>query len=233
MKRPYALVLALAFISACGPSSRPELKAKVEPYFNAASAQNFGAAAKFMKPMPYAVGQFVINGITDSSGKRSVSRTAIVGKESGGWIIETYTLSDTNEGSVQMLVTGLDAAARGGSLDGIDIVWIKIKDDKGAIQKLEGPVLTMSKALYKKNLSAFDVKVAVYTNGGSVTVPAGTFAATNMVKSEVSFLGRKYKSTGWYYSGVPINGLVKSSSDDGKTSMVLLKFGLRGAKSEF
>jgi len=64
-------------------------------------------------------------------------------------------------------------------------------------------------------------------------VPAGTFAATNRVEAEATFLGKTYRSTVWHHSAVPINGMVKSVSDDGKNQTVLLGFGLRGAVSEF
>lgn len=40
------------------------------------------------------------------------------------------------------------------------------------------------------------------------------------------------ESDGWYNTAVPVNGMVKSMTKDGKTLMELLEFGTDG-KSEF
>ncbi|HSV97348.1 MAG TPA: hypothetical protein VLM75_10495 [Spirochaetota bacterium] len=233
MKRILFCITALVFAISCGPSVNPQLKMKIDGQFAATSNQNFGTAARFRKPMPYAVGQYVILGTTDSSGKRSISRTMIAGKADGGWVIETGTLNTAEETAVQLCVRGLEKAAASGNAESVEIVWIKIKDEKGAIQRIEGPVLAMMRSVYKNNLSSLNVKAAAYVNGGTVSVPAGTFAATNKVEAEVSFLGKTHRSTAWHHSAVPINGMVKSVSEDGKNQTVLLGFGLKGAVSEF
>jgi len=183
--------------------------------------------------MPYAVGQYVILGTTDSSGNRTISRTMIAGKADGGWVIESGTLNSAEETAVQLCVRGLEKAATSGNAESVEIVWIKIKNEKGAIQRVDGPVLAMMRSLYKNNLSSLNVKATAYVNGGTISVPAGTFAATNRVEAEATFLGKTYRSTVWHHSAVPINGMVKSVSDDGKNQTVLLGFGLRGAVSEF
>ncbi|MGV7929927.1 MAG: hypothetical protein AB2L13_13675 [Spirochaetota bacterium] len=233
MKRILFSLTALVFVLSCGPSVNPQLKAKIDGQFGAVSKQNFGAAGRFIKPMPYAVGQYVILGTTDSSGNRTISRTMIAGKADGGWVIESGTLNSAEETAVQLCVRGLEKAATSGNAESVEIVWIKIKNEKGAIQRVDGPVLAMMRSLYKNNLSSLNVKATAYVNGGTISVPAGTFAATNRVEAEATFLGKTYRSTVWHHSAVPINGMVKSVSDDGKNQTVLLGFGLRGAVSEF
>ncbi|MCU0845225.1 MAG: hypothetical protein MUC76_09900 [Spirochaetes bacterium] len=233
MKRILFCLTAFVFATSCGPSVNPQLKAKIDGQFGAVSKKNYGAVGRFLKPMPYAVGQYVILGTTDSSGKRSISRTMIAGKADGGWIIESATLNSAEETAVQMCVRGLEKAAASGNAESVEIVWIKIKNEKGAIQRVEGPVLAMMRSVYKNNLSSLNVKAAIYVNGGTVSVPAGTFTATNRVETEVSFLGKTHRSTAWHHSAVPINGMVKMLSEDGKNQTVLLGFGFKGAVSEF
>lgn len=227
------MFLVALFLVSCGPSVNPQLKARIEPFFAKESGTSFGVSKKFFSPVPLAVGQYVVYGIIDEDGTRSISKTSIVGRESGGWIYESYSLSETQEGIVQMLVRGIEKVRKSGNLDDIELVWVKIKQEDGQVQKIEGPVLAMAKSLYKKNLSNLDITVSRFVDGGTVKVPAGSFAKTNKVKSEVTMWGKKYKSTGWYHYAVPVTGMVKSVSDDGDSTMVLLDFGKRGAKSSF
>ncbi len=232
MKKLLVLIGAAAFLLSCGPSVNPQLRAKLEPMFSGASGQNYRAARRFTGPMSYAVGQYVVHGSTDEDGKKSVSKTSIVGRQDGGWIIESYSLDDTKESVSQMLIVGLESAAKTGNMDGVELRWVKFRDDQGAIQTIEGPMLMMMKSLYKGSLSTFNVKTSGFVDGGTVQVPAGNFSGTNRIEAEATFFGRTFKSTGWHHSSVPINGLVKSVSDDGEQQTVLLRFGTRGAVAE-
>ncbi len=233
MKKAFFAVFLTLFVVSCGPSANPQLKAKISPYFTQDSSTRIRASKKFYSPMPLAIGQYAVYGTIEDDGTRSITKTSIVGREAGGWIYESYTLSETQEGTVQMLIRGLEKVRKSGNIDDIELLWVKIKGEDGKVEKLEGPVLMMAKSLYKKHLSGLDVTVSQYVNGGTIKVPAGSFAGTNMVKSEVTFWGKKYKSTGWYHYKVPINGMVKSVTDDGDSTMVLLEYGTRGAKSSF
>lgn len=233
MKKAFFAVFLMLFVVSCGPSANPQLKAKISPYFTQDSSTRIRASKKFYSPMPLAIGQYAVYGTIEDDGTRSITKTSIVGREAGGWIYESYTLSETQEGTVQMLIRGLEKVRKSGNIDDIELLWVKIKGEDGKVEKLEGPVLMMAKSLYKKHLSGLDVTVSQYVNGGTIKVPAGSFAGTNMVKSEVTFWGKKYKSTGWYHYKVPINGMVKSVTDDGDSTMVLLEYGTRGAKSSF
>ncbi|MCX8123351.1 MAG: hypothetical protein N3F66_04215 [Spirochaetes bacterium] len=222
--KKFSVLFGIMFVISCGASVNPQLKAKVDSQFAQSQETTYAGTQKFMKPKPYAVGQYVVMGQTDSDGKKSVTRMAIVGKAQGGWIFETYTLSDNQEGIMQMLITGLEKAAISGNLDDMDIVWVKIKDEKGDVQTVEGPMLTMMKGMYKKGIASVSMKITSYKDGGVIQVPAGIFKGTNVVDSEASFFGKKIKSKGWYHYAVPINGIVKAVDDDGNT-IVLLKFG--------
>jgi len=233
MKKAFFAVFLMLFVVSCGPSANPQLKAKISPYFTQDSSTRIRASKKFYSPMPLAIGQYAVYGTIEDDGTRSITKTSIVGREAGGWIYESYTLSETQESTVQILIRGLGKVRKSGNIDDIELLWVKIKGEDGKVQKLEGPVLMMAKSLYKKHLSGLDVTVSQYVNGGTVKVPAGSFAGTNKVKSEVTFWGKKYKSTGWYHYKVPINGMVKSVTDDGDSTMVLLEYGTRGAKSSF
>lgn len=222
--KTFSVLLGVMFVISCGASVNPQLKSKVDSQFAQSQQTTYTGTQKFMKPKPYAVGQYVVMGQTDSDGKKSVTRMAIVGREQGGWIIETYTVSDNQEGIMQMLVAGLEKAAATGNVDDIDLLWVKVKDEDGKIQIIEGPMLSMMKGMYKKGIASVSMKITTYKDGGIIQVPAGIFKGTNVVDSEASFFGKKIKSKGWYHYSVPINGIVKSIDDDGN-SVVLLKFG--------
>ncbi|PKL39025.1 MAG: hypothetical protein CVV44_09160 [Spirochaetae bacterium HGW-Spirochaetae-1] len=228
-----SVLISAALIASCGPSVNPQLKKKTDNLFSTAQTKNYGVSRAFKAPMKYAVGQYVVHGMTEGSGNRSITKTSIVGKEGNGWVMEFYSLNSKQEAVVQMLIVGLDKAAQTGNTDGIEIQRIKIKDEKGQVQSFEGPMLSMMKNLYKNSLSSLDVQTGTFLTGSAVTVPAGVFTGTYTIKSKVKLFGKTYTGTGWYHSSVPINGVVKSVSDDDKTTMVLLDFGTKGAVSLF
>lgn len=232
MHRLIAFILLTTFLVSCGASIDPALQSKINSYFGKSPSQSFSGSTKFTKPMAYKVGQYVVYGVT-REGKRSISKNAIVGSESNGWIIETHSITETNESIVQMLVQGLERAVESNNMDDLDIVWVKTRDKEGTIQSVEGPVLLLTKGLYKKALVGFTVNVSSTLDGGSVSVPAGNFAMTTKIRSSVSLFGSTYESDGWYHSAIPVHGLVKSISTDGEMSMELLEFGLSGASKSF
>jgi hypothetical protein len=224
-------VTAILFLS-CGASKDPALVGRINSWSAGNSGKSFSMTGKFTKPIPYAVGQYVVHSIT-SGEDRSISKTSIVGQEQGGWILETYSLSPYNESTSQMLVTGLDRVHETGNIDDLDIIWVKMKQKDQDIQMIEGPVLSLTKGLYRDLLGGFSLKMAVMNDGGTISVPAGTFSGTSRMVSEVRFLGSSYTAEGWYHSEVPINACVRSVSKENDSVMELLEFSLSGAKRSF
>jgi hypothetical protein len=215
-------LLAIALIiNSCGPSVNPVYQQKIGTFYGKSLDKTYPSSAKFSRPMSLAVGQWVLWGLT-SDGKKSISKTSIIGKEGDGWIIETYSLSDYDESTMQYLVRGIDKVSEKGNLDDIEMVWMKIRDKDGNITKQEGVVLDMTKGFYKKALEHFAVNISG-SDGGTVKVPAGNFPGTTKYRSEVTFLG----------SEVPISGMIKSVSTDNKVTMELLDFGKTGATKSF
>jgi hypothetical protein len=226
-------VTAVFLFAGCGPKADPVMVGKVNNYFAATSTKTYSGSGKY-KPMPLAVGQFVTHGNTEDDGKRSVTRTAIVGKEGRGWILETYTINEHSEASTQMLIVGLENVHTSKGLENLDILWVKIKDESGQIQTIEGPPLMMAKSFYKRALQSFDISaITSQASGTDITVPAGTFKNTFSADAEMSVMGMTFRSTSWVHEKVPVNGMVKSITDGGKMTSVLLDFGKSGAKSLF
>ena len=227
------MATAAFLFSGCAPKADPVKVGKVFGFFNAKSTATYKGSGKF-NPMPYAVGQFVTHGNTENTGKRSVSKTAIVGREGNGWIIETYSISEYSESISQMLVVGLDNMRTARDFENLDIRWVKMKDENGQVRTIEGPPLMMAKGFYKSALKSFDI--SALTNQGSgadITVPAGTFTNTFNADAAVSVMGMTFRSKSWFSDMVPVNGMVKSVTDDGKMTTELLDFGNSGARPSF
>lgn len=229
----FAVVLCF-FLTSCFmmPSPNPVFVNQIDSYFNNTKTHTYKASEKFKRPMPYKVGQYVVTGMTSPSG-RSVSKMAIVGKEQGGWIIETHSLTQSSESTMQMLVTGMEKVYEIGSIDDLNIIWVKIKTHGESVQTIEGPILELTKGLYKKALAGLEVRTTMNTESGTVRVPAGNFEGPLKSSSEVSFMGKKYPSDAWFHPSVPINGMVKSVSKNGDTIIELLDFGVSGASKSF
>lgn len=228
----FIMPLLLLFIS-CGASADKKLVAKIDSFYSVKQTRAYGASKNFLQPLPYAVGQYVVTGTTDDDGEKTVSGISITGRQGRAWIFEFYTLTGTSESAMQICMSGIEVAARTGNMDAVEILWIKIRESSGEIRKIEGPMLAMMKAAYKKTIVSLQVNVTGIKNDGAIKVPAGVFNGTKMVKGEASFLGKTYHSTSWYHSSVPINGIVKSSTDDGNIVTELLDFGFRIKESRF
>lgn len=230
MKQIIVILLFAAVLIGCGPSSNPVLLKKIDEVSVKSSDKSFSVSGKFLRPMPLKVGQW-ISYINRTGEEKSISKTSIVGKEGDAWIIENYTLTGKEEKISQICIKGLEKVNETGDLDPVEFVWIKFVED-GKVQTIEGPMLSIMKGLYKSGLQGFAVKSEGSLDGGSVRVPAGTFAGCAKIKSEVSVLGFTKKAEGFYHTEVPISGMVKSISEDNDITE-LIDFGLTGAVKSF
>ncbi|MBF0234933.1 MAG: hypothetical protein HQK65_18145 [Desulfamplus sp.] len=233
MTRKSIIVILSFFLTACAPAIKPELVKKVDGYYNTTTSKSYKTSKKFKKAIPYAVGQYVITGTTDDKGRRSITKTSVVGRQSGGWILEIYSVTPSSESTTQMLIKGIDSVYQTGNLDNLDIIWVKMKSEDGSIQTIDGPALQFTKALYRKALSGLELDLTMLEDGGTITVPAGLFKGTTKSTSTGSFLGMTFSADSWYHPDVPVNGVVKLVSKKDKMAMELLKFGLSGAEKSF
>ena len=105
---------------------------------------------------------------------------------------------------------------------------MKTLDKNGKISVIEGPTIAMFKGLMKSTWEKLVVRVSAPTDGGAVTVPAGSFAGTSIHQIDEQGDGPDYEAETWFNSAVPVNGVVKSTTTDGKTVTELLAFGTDG-----
>jgi translation elongation factor EF-G len=176
----------------------PVLVKKIDAYFNTAKSDTFEASEKYKRPIPYAVGQYIVTGTTHAS-ERSVEKMALVGRQGDGWIIEMQSLAPSSESISQMLVKGMEAAQESGDIDGLDIVWIKIQSEDGSVETIQGPMLTMTKGLFKKALASLENKFQMPVDSTAVRVPAGTFNGAVKAKSNGAVMGKKYRADIWLH----------------------------------
>lgn len=230
MVRASLLLACSILLAACGASVNPALQSKINVQFGAAKSQTYNGGS--FTPMKLAVGQWALYGTTND-GKRSATRQAIVGRDGDAWILETHSITESEESITQICIKGFEKAREQYSVDDIDILWVKMKKNDEPVSPVEGPVLAMTKGLYRKLLVNFVVKTDGLTDGGTVTVPAGTFTGTQQLASEVTFLMRTYKSTAWVHRAIPLGGMAKSVMTEDNINMVLLDFGTSGAKPSF
>lgn len=228
MKRIIFALCALAFTVSC--SSAQKGPSKLDTLFKG-SAGSYKASGKFVKPMSWSVGQYIVIGNIEKGEKKAVMKMSIVGKADGGYIVEMVSTDEDRESVVQYLIKGLDKAMKSGDAKEIEFGWIKIRGEDGQIQTIEGPMMQMYKAMLPNTFSNMQLSVKNYTDGGTITVPAGTFSGLNVVETESKTFGFTTKSKGYFHPSVPINGMVKSVSDDGKQESVLIGFGFSGAKA--
>lgn len=193
------------------------------------TGQNYPAGGQFVSPEKWKPGQYIVTGITVNGKRDSISRMTIVRQDAEGWVIEFDTVNAKGrETASQLLLRGYDEAEESGDFSGISVGWIKRRDENGKIKTLEGNQIGMFNAFMKQMFETMLSDVPAASPGGSITVPAGNFADTTYGKSSVKVLGFSIDTESWYNEAVPINGVVKTRTKDGKTVTELLSFGTDG-----
>lgn len=193
------------------------------------SPKAYPAAAKFQKPMAWAPGQYVVVGQLAKGKRDSVTKTLVVRKESGGWVIENSSVDKAGKESVmQMCLGNYDAAMKSGDGSMIELVWIKTLEKDGSVSTTEGPALAMMKTMMKSSYEKMVVSLSEYVEGGAVQVPAGSFSGTNVVTAKTKVMGFNIETESWFHPAVPVNGMVKSRTTDDKSFSELISFGFDG-----
>lgn len=193
------------------------------------SSKSYSSVGKFNTPKTWAPGQYVVVGQLSKGKRDSVTTTLVVGKVGNGWVIENVSIDKSGKESVmQMLLGNYDAAMKTGDASQIELVWIKTLEKDGSVTKTEGQSLMVMKALMKSAYEKMIVNISEYVDGGSVQVPAGTFAGTTVVTAKTKILGKTIETESWFHPAVPVNGMVKSRSKDDKSVSELIGFGFNG-----
>jgi len=229
--RPCVPVLAALFtvavLASCASQSQAGSQS-LDSYW-AATGKSYPVQTRFTKPMSWKEGQYVVLGTTTNGNRNSVSKTLLVRQEQGGWVIETSTINSKGEEKVtQMLITGFEQAMATGDTSGLDLVWIKTMKKDGSVSTTQGAQLGFLKGLYKSAYENLVVSRSGASDGGAVAVPAGSFDGTRMIKATTKVMLTTIDSQTWLHPAVPVNGMVKSMTKDGKTVVELLSFGFDG-----
>lgn len=214
--------LLVALTGCASQPAQPEPAAAAE----SVSLAEFAASGQYQKPMAWKAGQYVELENLNKGKRESVSKTVLVGQEKGGWIIETVNIDKKGKKSVsQTLFLGMDEAIQNGKAGGVTIGWMKMTGDDGTVQTIEGEQLMFYNIFAKSTLDNLVADILTFTDGGTVSVPAGKFAGTNQVNASMKIMGMKVETESWYHPAVPVNGMVKSRSKDGKSESRLVSFG--------
>jgi hypothetical protein len=224
-------VFIIAFLYSCGPSVNLELQKKIQGLSTKKIDKSYVVKGKFVAVMPFYIGQWVLTS-SNNDGKISLLKTSIVGQEVNAWIIENYSITEYEETIMQYCISGMDKVYKSGDAADIEILWIKSQKD-GKVEKYDGIALSIMKSMFKSGLKNLIVNISGYSDGGTVTVPAGTFSGTFKSISEVSFFGKTYTREVYCHPDIPINAMVKSISKENNFTSELLDFGLSGAVSSF
>jgi hypothetical protein len=234
MRNILTVVLALG-LAGCAPSISPQMKAATEGLAGSFQTQGRNQAAPgAYDPMPWAVGQWIVQRTTDGKGNVAIQRISVVGADAGGTWLEFDRQDYFHHNITKIFYSHMPR-----TVDEAADVLLKVvtKTDNKPAQTIDfastpmgGLLKSQFKAVAQNAVVSADVSQAAKEN---VTVPAGTFNGCAKVAVQVSVMGMSQKSTSWFHPAVPINGSVKGASDDGKWTVELLDFGTSGASSKF
>jgi hypothetical protein len=191
------------------------------------------AAAPWTKPVAMAVGQWVMFGITDDDGERMVMKQSIIEKDGDVVTIEMVTINEDDVIMQQLTVKGLFDGVQRGNVDDVEILKVRMKTNDDEPVEVESFILKMAQGMYSKAFKGWVTETKTVATGEDVTVPAGTFKGTTVVTSEMTATGESEETKSWVHPAVPMSGVVKSTYDGGDYTMVLLDYGMTGAKASF
>ena len=214
---------------ACGSSVNPALQSSIDQRVLSFKqfSDNVYEAPQTTTPLPMAVGQWASYKAMDKEGNPALMTYKIVGEDAGAFWIETVR-ETYHEKQVTLLLISL---GKGNSLDDVEVRAMKQKVDDHSPTEFPAAMLGLMKALWKPLVE----NMVVDWQGNDqddARVPAGVFSKCYQAYSTVSLFGSTEKTRIWSHPVVPMGGTVRSQSVDSTMSMVLLEFGLSGAKSE-
>lgn len=230
-----SIVLSSTSCITMQPPEDPVRRAALEQKFIGKS-DAYRSRGTFKKPADWKVGQYITVGTTENGVRKAITRTSIIDKEAAGYVLEMITDDARQQVGQQMLVKGLDSLAAGEkNADDFEIIWVRMLSPNGKVQRLDGPMIALMSRATKSTLTQMFTTQPEEkkSSGGTITVPAGTFKKTTQMDSVVSVMGMTFRSTVHLHPDVPINGVVRSESSDGKSVSELLDFGKSGAKPSF
>lgn len=229
------LLAGIIGLAACSPTINPQMKAATDSL--AASFQNNSRTVAMpadYRPMPWAVGQWIVQRSVDEKGNVTISRMGIVGQEAGGIWIEVESQNYYQRNITKLLFTKMPT-----NPDEVGDVLVKAisKTDNQEPQVMDfaamGPIGSLQKTIFKSLMKNIVITSDLtQVNKEDASVPAGAFSGCAKISAELSFAGMTQKTTTWFHPSVPLNGGVKGHSQDGKWKMELLDFGTSGAVSK-
>ncbi|MBN1500317.1 MAG: hypothetical protein JW982_09180 [Spirochaetes bacterium] len=218
------IILGLAVVSCSSASKKPS------PLEGQWQQKNKTIAyKKFSKAGKWTPGQYVVTGNYNKGKKDSISKTTVVRKEKNGWVIET--ISTSKDGKItgsQMLISGYENAVKTGDGSKISLVWIKTMGEDGKVNMMEGESLAVYNVMMKSTYEGLVIKANSYVKAEAVSVPAGNFQGSTKITSSVKILFKTYKATTYLHPDVPVNGVIKTVSEDGEVLSELLDYGFDG-----
>jgi hypothetical protein len=221
--------LLLFALAACGPRINPAMQAATDRLLTSYQGGATEGRPSSYDPMPWAVGQWVAFKVTEEGRPPSVSVMKIVGREGNGWWLEFETQDYYNRSVMKVLY----ARQPKGPDDAVDALQrVVMKSNDGPVQELDFAGNPFA-AMMKKSMTntSFAAPAVSKESTEDVTVAAGSFKGAAAFDTTVTVGPVRRSFKGWFHPAVPLNGGVRSVSEDGKVVSELLGCGTSGARS--
>jgi hypothetical protein len=226
---PCAAAILLSSLSvACGPSIDSAARADIDQRIAAMAPS--GAAFQMplgLTPKPIVVGQWTQHKLVGEKGQPSLVTYKIVGEESGAYWVEVANESYYGKTVNKMLIAMGDRS----NPATMEIRAVKMKDKKGQVTELQGPMIALMKSVFQSSVNMLSVSW-VGLPQETVNVVAGPFGGCFKAVTDASWGVWHSSATSWMHPTVPISGLVKSVGISSPSTMELVGFGDSGATSE-
>ena len=231
--RRSAIAVAVAALAACGPSVKPAMKTATDQLAAGPRPQPRDLATeKRLAPLKWSVGQWTLTRSMYDKGEVSFVRTAIVGKENGGYWIEMETQDWYRHGITKVLYAGMPTSVDE-AFDSVRRIIVRTEGKPDQVMDFtkDDPAMAFAKHFAKQYMKIGVAAVPEQASREDAKVQAGIFRGCAKFSTTVEVGPFSTEMTTWFHPAVPLSGSVKAVSADGKLSTELVDFGLTGATS--
>ena len=219
-----AVCLVLSLVG-CAPGAATKTfnDTSTQRFFQRGEDSVYVSRGPYLHPVPLKAGQYVVYGI-EWKGERSALSLRVVRLHGDVATLDVFSLTRRKETALTFKVRGLAAAIQSGDFDNVQIVETRYTDDRGLTRAADTREIMWSSGLFTRLENLFNQPCVDSVRLETVKVGANTFQDATSCVSINSLPGFVSYMKVWKHPSVPLNGLVKWETGDGKLKARLLDF---------
>jgi len=229
-------------VSGCTAAIKPAMKQQTDQMLGRyQSGSRVVAAPQAPRMKPWRTGQWVVYRDKDSDGNNRYVKNSIVAEDACGiWLeqeIQDYygrTITKTCYSSMPAVLAATEQDVGNRISELMQVIVTKSNDAKPVVMDFRTETGRMQRMLLgSMGMGEFTGSIRLQTDKPQqdIATTAGEFEKTYVTEGMTRFGPVRLMSDIWFHPEVPVSGIVRSVTGDGKYTRELLDYGEEGAQS--